>query len=261
MILDEVARVTKLPAASVEATLQLLDDGNTVAFITRYRKDQTVGLDEDQIRTIEREAGFLRQLAARKSTILKSIEAQGKLTPELRQAVDSAISLRRLEDLYLPFKAKKQTLATIARERGLAPLAEQILRGEFGPIDLEARSAAFVDPDKAPTSADVKAGVATSDRRAIQRACRYSRAGSTDPWPNSGVSCLESRNGGRRIRRDPGATANRGRSLCLDGPAEESLSVRQRKRQKLERALQDYFGFRERLDRIRPPPRVGHQSW
>ena len=119
-----------------------MDDGNTVAFITRYRKDQTGGLDEDQIRTIEREASSLRQLAARKATILKSIEAQGKLTSKLLKEIDSASSLRRLEDLYLPFKAKKQTLATIARERGLAPLADQILRDEFGPAELEARSEA-----------------------------------------------------------------------------------------------------------------------
>ena len=92
--------------------MELLDEGNTVPFITRYRKDQTGGLDEEQIREIQFRVGKIRQLAERKATILKTIEAQGKLTPELAEQIEHANTPKRLEDLYLPFKPKKQTLAT-----------------------------------------------------------------------------------------------------------------------------------------------------
>ena len=250
-ILDQAARVTKLPVASVERTLQLLDAGNTVAFITRYRKDQTGGLDEEQIRMIEREAGTLRQLAARKSTILKSIETQGKLTPALRRKIESAISLRRLEDLYLPYKAKKQTLATLARERGLAPLAEQILRGDFATEELEARSEAVLDADQLPTTADVKAGVAhlIAEQFSEQADVRERTRQLLGKTAELVVSKVETADG--EVGELPPPAAADGENVG-GGPAEESLSVRQRKRQKLERALQDYFGFRERLDRVRP---------
>src|ERR1700681_4905073 len=117
--LRQVAQPLQLPLAKVESVVELLDAGNTVPFITRYRKDQTGGLDEEQIRRIEARIGRLRMLAERKQTILRSIEGQGKLTPELARAIDAADSTKRLEDLYLPYKPKKQSLATLARERQL----------------------------------------------------------------------------------------------------------------------------------------------
>ena len=117
--LGHVARDLHLPPERVQRTVELLDEGNTVPFITRYRKDVTGGLDEEQIREIQFRVGKIRQLAERKATILKTIEAQGKLTPELAEQIQHANTPKRLEDLYLPFKPKKQTLATIARERGL----------------------------------------------------------------------------------------------------------------------------------------------
>ena len=115
--LGHVARDLGLPPEKIARTLELLDEGNTVPFITRYRKDQTGGLDEEQIREIQFRIGKIRQLAERKATILKTIEAQGKLTPELADQIQHANTPKRLEDLYLPFKPKKQTLATIAREQ------------------------------------------------------------------------------------------------------------------------------------------------
>ena len=143
-----IAQELGLPAEKVQRTVDLLDEGNTVAFITRYRKDQTGGLDEEQIRHIQRQATKLRLLHDRKQTILKSIESQGKLTPELREQIDTARSAKRLEDLYLPFKPKKQTLATLARQRGLEPLAREILEAAPAAADLDARAADFVSPDK-----------------------------------------------------------------------------------------------------------------
>ena len=129
--LGPMARALKLSPRQVEATVALLDAGNTVPFITRYRKDHTGGLDEEQIRQIESRLVKMRLLAERKQTILRSIESQGKLTAELAAEIEAADSTKRLEDLYLPYKPKKQTLATVARERGLEPLAEEVLAGQL----------------------------------------------------------------------------------------------------------------------------------
>ena len=122
-------------------------------FITRYRRDQTGGLDEQQIGCIRDSVSRLRQLEERKQTILRSIESQNKLSEELRREIEHADSVKRLEDLYLPFRPKKQSLATRAREQGLAPLAEEILAGAKECADLDARAADFVNPDKGVTDA------------------------------------------------------------------------------------------------------------
>src|SRR5687768_9452322 len=158
--LGHVARDLNLRLDSVSRTVELLDEGNTVPFITRYRKDQTGGLDEEQIREIQFRVGKIRQLAERKATILKTIEAQGKLTPELQAQIEHANTPKRLEDLYLPFKPKKQTLATVARERGLEPLAIEIYEARPEAADLQARAATFIDSEKELNTVDeVLAGV------------------------------------------------------------------------------------------------------
>lgn len=156
--LGQIAHELHLPLDRVQKTVELLDDGNTVPFITRYRREQTGGLDEDAIRFIADDVKRMRQLAERKQTILKTIEAQGKLTPELKREIEQAHHLKRLEDLYLPYKVKKQTLATQARERGLEPLAMEILAGD--PVDLEARLTQLVDAEKGlANSTDVLEGL------------------------------------------------------------------------------------------------------
>ncbi|HVW37341.1 MAG TPA: Tex-like N-terminal domain-containing protein, partial [Pirellulales bacterium] len=148
-----------LAGPRVQAVVELLDSGNTVPFITRYRKDQTGGLDEEQIRQIQSRVVKLRMLAERKQTILRSIDSQGKLTPELAAAIEAADTAKRLEDLYLPFKPKKQTLATAARERGLEPLALEILRADPACADLDARARDYVNTDrKVATAADALLG-------------------------------------------------------------------------------------------------------
>jgi transcriptional accessory protein Tex/SPT6 len=158
--LAPVAHGLSLPLAGVETVVRLLDAGNTVPFITRYRKDQTGGLDEEQIRHVEARVARLRMLAERKQTILRSIDSQGKLTPDLAKAIHDADSTKRLEDLYLPFKPKKQTLATLARERQLEPLAAEIVSANPAALDLDARARDFVDPDKqVRTAADALLGV------------------------------------------------------------------------------------------------------
>lgn len=157
--LRHVHKTLNIPLPQVEAVVALLDEGNTVPFITRYRKDQTGGLDEEQVRAVQTHVAKLRFLAERKQTILKTIEAQGKLTEKLARQIQNANTPKRLEDLYLPFKPKKQTLATVARSRGLEPLAREILDADPAALDLDKRAADFVDADKhVPTIADALLG-------------------------------------------------------------------------------------------------------
>lgn len=113
--------------AQVAAAVALIDDGATVPFIARYRKEATGGLDDTQLRTLSERLVYLRELEERRAAILKSIEEQNKLTPELRAGIEAADSKQRLEDLYLPYKPKRRTKAQIAREAGLQPLAEALL--------------------------------------------------------------------------------------------------------------------------------------
>ncbi|MEX0794467.1 MAG: Tex-like N-terminal domain-containing protein [Pirellulaceae bacterium] len=149
-----VAREVNLPLEKVQRTIELLDDGNTVPFITRYRKDETGGLDEQQIRDIQSRVGKLRQLNERKRTILKSIQSQDKLTEQLAQQILKASTQKLLEDLYLPFKPKKQTLATQARERGLEPLADTIHLATESAGELADLAASFVDAEKSLADVD-----------------------------------------------------------------------------------------------------------
>ena len=158
--LGQVAQRLGLPEPHVAAAVRLLDEGNTVPFITRYRRDQTGGLDEVDIRRIAESVAKARQLAERKQTILRTIQGQGKLTPELEQRIQTAESSKQLEDLYLPYKPRKLSLAEIARQRRLEPLAREILAADAAAADLDTRAADFVDPDVQVTSvADALLGV------------------------------------------------------------------------------------------------------
>ncbi len=135
MLISEVpaiiARELAVKPHQVTAVITLLDDGNTVPFIARYRKEATGELNEEHIRTIEERTQYLRNLIKRQAEIVASIEEQGKLTPELNAAILATIKLQDLEDLYLPYRPKKRTRAQIAREKGLEPLAETILAQEL----------------------------------------------------------------------------------------------------------------------------------
>ena len=154
-----LSRGLGIQLAQVQAVLELLDEGNTIPFITRYRKDQTGGLDEEKIRLIQDRLEKLRLLAERKQTILRSIESQGKLTEELDKRIRSANTAKRLEDLYLPYKPKKQTLAQLARSRGLETLANEIIQQSPSCSDLDGRAADFVNSDRGvPTAAEALLG-------------------------------------------------------------------------------------------------------
>ncbi|HQX51996.1 MAG TPA: Tex family protein [Planctomycetaceae bacterium] len=144
----EVAAELKVSLAQIEGAVRLLEDGNTIPFIARYRKEATRGLDERQLRSIEDLLARARELAARKNTILKTIAEQGKLTPELRAQIEACTESRVLEDLYLPFKPKKRTRAAMARERGLQPLADLLLGQQRLTGNRRDAVKPFINPEK-----------------------------------------------------------------------------------------------------------------
>jgi uncharacterized protein len=144
-ILMQIAAELKVRPAQVNAAVELLDGGATVPFIARYRKEATDGLDDTQLRDLEARLGYLRELEDRRTAVLKSIDEQGKLTPELRAAIDAAPTKQELEDLYLPYKPKRRTKGMIAREAGLEPLADKLFTDPT--LDPQAEAAGFINAE------------------------------------------------------------------------------------------------------------------
>lgn len=141
----QLAAELKVRPAQVNAAVELLDGGATVPFIARYRKEATDGLDDTQLRELEARLGYLRELEERRAAVLKSIDEQGKLTPELRAAIEAVPTKQELEDLYLPYKPKRRTKGMIAREAGIEPLADKLFADPT--LDPLAEAAAFVNAD------------------------------------------------------------------------------------------------------------------
>jgi uncharacterized protein len=154
-IVQRIAAELSVQPRQVAAAVGLLDEGATVPFIARYRKEVTDNLDDTQLRNLEERLLYLRELEDRRAAIISSIDEQGKLTDELRAAIEGADSKQVLEDLYLPYKPKRRTRAQIAREAGLQPLADALLGNPL--LDPQTEAAAYVDADKGV--ADVKAAL------------------------------------------------------------------------------------------------------
>ena len=144
-ILLQIAAELKCRPAQVNAAVELLDGGATVPFIARYRKEATDGLDDIQLRELESRLGYLRELEERRAAVLKSIEEQGKLTPELRASVEGAPTKQELEDIYLPYKPRRRTKGMIAREAGLEPLADRLFTDPT--LDPATEAAGFVNAE------------------------------------------------------------------------------------------------------------------
>mgnify|MGYP003387422088 FL=1 len=145
MIAQQIATELAVQNWQVDAAIKLLDEGSTVPFIARYRKEVTGVLDDTQLRTLEERLGYLRELNARRTTILDSIESQAKLTPELAKHIHAADSKTRLEDLYLPYKTKRRSKAQIAIEAGLQPLADALLTDPT--LDPESTAQNYLNPE------------------------------------------------------------------------------------------------------------------
>jgi protein Tex len=155
MIIEKIASELSATPKQIQAAVTLLDDGATVPFIARYRKEATEGLDDSQLRTLEQRLGYLRELEDRRQVILKSIQEQDKLSPGLEQKIRAADNKTELEDLYLPFKPKRRTKGQIAIEAGLEPLADTLLQDPR--LDPETAAAEYISADNG--IADTKAAL------------------------------------------------------------------------------------------------------
>ena len=154
---NQIAQELSIQSAQVTAVIDLLDSGNTIPFIARYRKEATGSLDEEQLRDIQDRMGKLRALDERRETIIATITEQEQMTPELRKALLAAETLTELEDLYQPYKRKRRTRATIAREKGLEPLADLILMQPRTDKTIDELVRPFLT-EEAPTTAEALAG-------------------------------------------------------------------------------------------------------
>jgi len=147
LVLAHIAQTLNLPLRGICAVIELLDDGGTVPFIARYRKEATGNLDEVQIRAIEEQLAYFRELEDRRETILASIGEQGKLSDELKARIEATLDRNELEDLYLPYKPRRRTKATVAREKGLEPLAAYLWAQEQAELSLDAMAAGLVNAE------------------------------------------------------------------------------------------------------------------
>ena len=178
-IAELLARELDKPLSHVENVIALLDEGNTIPFIARYRKELHGGMDDTALRKLEDRLRYLRNLAKRREEVLAAIDGQGKLTDELTAAIENAATLAEVEDLYRPYKQKRRTRATVAREKGLAPLAELLLAQAADCPDPAEAAADYIDPEKGvETAADALQGAndiiaeVISDDAAIRKTLR-----------------------------------------------------------------------------------------
>ncbi|WP_418301996.1 Tex family protein [Lysinibacillus fusiformis] len=155
-MLQLIAKDVAVKSGQVDAVIKLLEEGNTVPFIARYRKEVTGSLDEVQIKAVEDRYHYIQQLEQRKEEVIRLIQEQEKLTPELEKSILSATVLQRVEDLYRPYKQKRRTKATIAKEKGLEPLADLLV--DFSHDTLEQLAIKFVDNDQVASAEDALAG-------------------------------------------------------------------------------------------------------
>ncbi|MEM5049420.1 Tex-like N-terminal domain-containing protein, partial [Enterococcus faecalis] len=146
--------LTTYRSKQITTVLTLLNEGNTVPFIARYRKEMTGSLDEVQIREIEERYHYLQNLKKRKEEVLRLIEEQGKLTKELKTDIQKAVKMQQVEDLYRPYKQKRRTKATIAKEKGLEPLADWLLSLPEN-ADILAKAATFINEEKEVATAEI----------------------------------------------------------------------------------------------------------
>ncbi len=216
----QIAQTLSIPLAQVQAALDLLDSGNTLPFVARYRKEATGGLDEEQLRNISVLSDSLRALADRRQTVLDSIREQGKLTPALEAQILAVQSRTALEDLYQPFRPKRRTRASMAREKGLQPLADLILAQPGGRASAEELARPFVSPE-APTVEEALAGARDIVAETI-----------TD-HPEV-----------RRVTREKALNFATLTSALIPKAEEEKLDEKS--------VFAVYYDFRQRVDRLRP---------
>ncbi|MBQ1244479.1 MAG: RNA-binding transcriptional accessory protein, partial [Clostridia bacterium] len=174
-IIKILAEELKLTEEQVSKTVALMDEGNTIPFIARYRKEVTGSLDDVTLRAMEDRLNYLRKLDERRAEISASIEGQGKLTPEITKALEKAVTLVELEDIYRPYKQKRKTRASVAKEKGLEPLALLIFeqRDSYDGT-LEELASAYIDEEKGVSSeGDALAGASDIIAESISDTAEY----------------------------------------------------------------------------------------
>ena len=162
-IIEQLARELDRPVEHIENVVRLLDEGNTIPFIARYRKELHGSMDDTALRTLEERLAYLRNLTERKESVKASIAEQEKLTDELAAAIDAAQTLAEVEDLYRPYKPKRRTRATVAKEKGLEPLAALLFAQERDCPRPEEAAADYLSAEK---------GVERSEERRVGKECR-----------------------------------------------------------------------------------------
>ena len=144
-IAERIAQELNLNQWQVDNTIALIDEGNTIPFISRYRKEVTGSLNDEVLRVFDERLAYLRNMEQRKADVLRIIEEQGKLTPEIEEAIAKAEKLAEIEDIYRPFRPKRRTRATIAKEKGLEPLATIIYAQELSEGDIFSIAAEYIN--------------------------------------------------------------------------------------------------------------------
>lgn len=151
-ILKQLSEELQVPLPQIQKTVELIDDGNTIPFIARYRKEVTGGLDDTVLRKLEERLTYLRNLQAKKEDVHRMIAEQGKMTPELEQAIFAAVTLQEIEDIYRPYRPKRRTRATIAKEKGLEPLADFLIAQEMMQGTIEEVAQTYINEEKGVTT-------------------------------------------------------------------------------------------------------------
>lgn len=196
-----IAEELSFRTGQVDSVIRLLDDGNTVPFITRYRKEQTGNLDEEQIRAIQDRLQALRQLSERATAILRLIDGQGKLTPALKAEIEAATTLKRLEDLYLPFRPKRKSRAESARQKGLEPLADLLWSRDLPDVAPETSAADFVNSELGVESvADALAGASDIIAERISESVPVREAARKIAWRTGQLAAALARSAGETAR-------------------------------------------------------------
>ena len=152
-IVEIIAQELQIKQSQVESTIKLIDEGNTIPFIARYRKEATGGLSDELLRNLGERLTYLRNLESRKEEVIKSIDSQGKLTQEIIKDLENCITLAEVEDIYRPYKQKKRTRATIAKEKGLESLADTIIKQDES-IDINKYAEGFINAEKEVNSVE-----------------------------------------------------------------------------------------------------------
>ena len=152
-IVEIIAQELQIKQSQVESTIKLIDEGNTIPFIARYRKEATGGLSDELLRNLGERLTYLRNLESRKEEVIKSIDSQGKLTQEIIKDLEKCITLAEVEDIYRPYKQKKRTRATIAKEKGLESLADTIIKQDES-IDIKKYAEGFINAEKEVNSVE-----------------------------------------------------------------------------------------------------------